>query len=265
MGRRGGKKFGNTPSGSQSSISVKSVLRHDHLKNLALSFSAGDAPIPSIAAFFGRSLASDGETAGIAPDPEMFSCQRCETILQPGFNCTVRIEKTPGKKHVRRKKSNAGLTQNNVIYNCLFCSHRNSRRGTAKGHMKEIYPPKPKVPPPRRITRKDIPQESCAHKENDAANPSNASSSPERTGKDKTEISDVNTPRPMLTLERGQRKRKPKNDPETVSTAMTGPEKTVGGSTKSKRRRKTWTTLKEIAGQQKSSTAIDLKKIPFLL
>ncbi|XP_019087265.1 PREDICTED: uncharacterized protein LOC104720941 [Camelina sativa] len=119
MGKRGAKKLTNTQGGGPN---LKSVLRHDHLKNLALWSSAGDTPIPSLASLFGRRLAADIDSTGIATDPDLVSCQRCEIILKPGFNCNVRIEKVSSKQNQRR---------------------------TAKGQMKEIYPFKPKAPRPK--------------------------------------------------------------------------------------------------------------------
>ncbi|XP_010436074.1 PREDICTED: uncharacterized protein LOC104719795 [Camelina sativa] len=247
MGKRGAKKLTNTQGGGPN---LKSVLRHDHLKNLALWSSAGDTPIPSLASLFGRRLAADIETTGIATDPDLVSCQRCETILKPGVNCNVRIEKVSSKqkkKRTRCKKSNICLPQNNVVYHCNFCSHRNLKRGTAKGQMKEIYPFKPKAPRPSRPNKinEEMPQ-------------SNMLSSPVRSEKDQVE--EVNTPKPMmLTLDRDKRIRKSKSkkpiEPQSVA------EKTVGGS--NKRKRNSWTGMKEVAETNKSSRTN--LKIPFLL
>ncbi|EOA17291.1 hypothetical protein CARUB_v10005563mg [Capsella rubella] len=254
MGKRGAKKLTNTQGGPN----LKSVLRHEHLKNLALWSSAGDTPIPSLASLFGRCLAADIETTGIAPDPDLVSCQRCETILKPGFNCNVRIEKVSAKqkKRTRCKKSNICLPQNNVVYHCNFCSHRNLKRGTAKGQMKEIYPFKPKAPRP---TRPKINKETTTVPQEIQ---SNMLSSPVRSEKDQVEEENgvANTPKPMmLTLDRGKRIRKSKSkkpvEPESVA------EKTVGGS--NKRKRNSWTSVKEIAETNKSSRTNF--KIPFLL
>ncbi|CAL9223968.1 unnamed protein product [Arabidopsis halleri] len=255
MGKRGAKKLTNTQGGPN----LKSVLRHEHLKNLALWSSTGDTPIPSLASLLGRRLASDTETTGIATDPDLVSCQRCETILKPGFNCNVRIEKVSAnkKKRNRCKKSNICLPQNNVVYNCNFCSHRNLKRGTAKGQMKEIYPFKPKTP---RSLRPKIKKEMTVPQEIQ----SSMLSSPERSVKDQLEESSVvkNTPKPMmLTLERDRRIRKPKSK-KPIDSGNSVPEKTVGGS--NKRKRNSWTSMKEIAETNKSSKAGNLK-IPFLL
>ncbi|KAL2238222.1 UNVERIFIED_CONTAM: hypothetical protein Sindi_1013900, partial [Sesamum indicum] len=83
----------------------------------------------------------------------------CESILQPGDNCTVRIEKNMSKSRCRRKKSSL-TTQNNVVYRCHFCSHRNVMRGTPKGYVKEICPPNAK--PPLKIESAISAVEKCA-------------------------------------------------------------------------------------------------------
>ncbi|KAL1188910.1 hypothetical protein V5N11_015906 [Cardamine amara subsp. amara] len=253
MGKRGAKKL---PS-SQGGPNIKSVLRHEHLKNLALWSSTGDTPIPSLASLFGRSFAADAEATGIAINPDLVSCQRCETILKPGFNCNVRIEKASTKKKQSRfkKYNNISLPQNNVVYNCNFCSHRNLKRGTSKGQMKEIYPSKPKTP--RKIKKEmmmKMPEETLS---------SMCVSSPERSVKDDQveENSVVNTPKPMmLTLERDKRIRKSKSKKPIESESVA--EKTVGGS--NKRKRKSWTSIKEMAEANKSFRGVNYN-IPFHL
>lgn len=91
--------------------------------------------------------------------------------------------------------------------------------------------------------------------------PQDMLSSPVRSEKkDEVDNSVENTPKPMLTLERVKRIRKSKSkkpvEPESVL------EKTVGGS--NKRKRKSWTSMKEIAETNKSSRVVDFK-IPFRL
>ncbi|KAL1193023.1 hypothetical protein V5N11_026073 [Cardamine amara subsp. amara] len=251
MGKRGAKKL---PS-SQGGPNIKSVLRHEHLKNLALWSSTGDTPIPSLASLFGRSFAADAEATGIAINPDLVSCQRCETILQPGFNCNVRIEKASTKKKQNRFKkynNNISLPQNNVVYNCNFCSHRNLKRGTSKGQMKEIYPSKPKA---SRKIKKEM-MKMAEETQNSMC------LSPERSKKDQVEESCVvDTPKPMmLTLQRDKRIRKSKCKKPIESES--GAEKTVGGS--SKRKRKSWTSIKEMAEANKSFRGVNYN-IPFHL
>jgi len=69
--------------------------------------------------------------------------RRCGTFLRPGFNCTTQIEKNQSKARRRHKRFSTS-TKNNVVYKCHHCLHINLKRGTPKGHMKEICPPKPK-------------------------------------------------------------------------------------------------------------------------
>ncbi|KFK33022.1 hypothetical protein AALP_AA6G320400 [Arabis alpina] len=243
MGKRGAKKLTST----QGAPNLKSVLRNEHLKNLALWSCNLNSPL---APLLSRRLASDAEASGIAPDPNLVSCQRCETILEPGLNCNVRIEKVSAnkkKKHMRSNNSNIGLPQNNVVYHCSFCCHRNLKRGTAKDQMKEIYPFKAKTTRPK-IKKAMVPQDMMF-------------TSPVRSVKDVVvENSVENTPKPMLTLERDKRIRKSKSKKPVESESVT--EKSVGGS--NKRKRKSWTSVKEIAETNKSSRGVNFK-IPFHL
>uniref|UniRef100_A0A1J3GT52 Uncharacterized protein n=1 Tax=Noccaea caerulescens TaxID=107243 RepID=A0A1J3GT52_NOCCA len=220
--------------GAQGGPNLKSVLRHDHLKNLALWSVAGDTPIPPIATLFGRLLAAETEASRIAPDPDLVSCQRCETILQPGFNCKVRIEKVSAKK--KKKPNIVVLPQNNVVYYCSFCSHRNLKRGTSRGQMKEIYPPKPKTP-------KKIKKEKMMMMRQETQ--SNMLSSPERIvlETDRVENSVVDTPKPMLTLERDKRIRRSKSKKPIQPESF--PEKTTVGGGSNNRKRKALTSVKE--------------------
>ncbi|KAL6280390.1 hypothetical protein ACE6H2_017271 [Prunus campanulata] len=176
MGRRGGaKRTGNTAYGSNNTISLreeltgkkqtkgpavnaKSALKLEHLQRLAV-WAGGEASVPSLGAFFAHTLASAQEALGVPPDPSLFTCQRCETILQPGLNCTVRIEKNRSKKR-RKSKKPTSFSQNNVVYTCHFCSHRNLKRGTPHGHMKVICPTKTKttskLKPAKSISKKFV-------------------------------------------------------------------------------------------------------------
>ncbi|XBJ28158.1 hypothetical protein VPH35_005308 [Triticum aestivum] len=109
-----GKTQANTPS----------LLRVQHLQRLG-AWATGEAGVGSIGALLGRRFAMDVEI-----DASTFLCQKCESILHPGFNCTIRI-KNNKKKAKRRKKSNPG--QNSVVYACHFCGDQNLIRGSGKG------------------------------------------------------------------------------------------------------------------------------------
>ncbi|KAK3227314.1 hypothetical protein Dsin_007176 [Dipteronia sinensis] len=287
MGKRGGaKRAPNPQSGSHKHLSlrevkigkkqtnpinVKSKLKLEHLQSLAV-WAGGQASVPSLAAFFGHRLAADTEALGLQPDPSLFSCQRCETMLQPGFNCTVRIEKNQVKARHRRKKHKFP-SQNNVVYNCHFCSFRNLKRGTPKGHMKEICPPKD-IKASRPDCSKSTFQKSTfletETRSNNEVTKLDEITSPAIAGDAPVSNSPV-TPsvRTKLTLEVTKRKRNKsgtKKPAESESASATNDtEKTAGTSTK--RRRKSWTSLKEIAeksGHDNSQNITNLT-IPFSL
>ncbi|TYK16632.1 Rpr2 domain-containing protein [Cucumis melo var. makuwa] len=151
--KKGNTKRGssNPTSGPQNSITLRqeatgkikpkvsnnAKVYLNHLENLA-TWASGQPSLPSLAAFFGQRLAAAAESLAVAPDPSLFLCARCETVLQPGSNCYIRIEKNNAKKRRRHKKA-SNVTQNVVAYYCHYCSCRNIKRGTPKGHMKVLY------------------------------------------------------------------------------------------------------------------------------
>ncbi|KAF9624464.1 hypothetical protein IFM89_011472 [Coptis chinensis] len=116
---------------------LKSILRMQHLQNIAV-WAGGEAGMPSYAAFLGNRLGNCSEASSIPIDSSFIPCQRCEAILQPGFNCTVRIETNGAKVRKRRNKCHIP-PKNNVVYTCHFCSNRNVKRGTPKHHTKDIF------------------------------------------------------------------------------------------------------------------------------
>ncbi|XP_026659863.2 uncharacterized protein LOC103705547 [Phoenix dactylifera] len=116
-------------------VDINSVLKMQHVQRLG-TWAGGEARIPPLGAFFGACLAAEAEASGIPLDHSTFLCQRCETVLQPGFNCTIRIEKCVNKGRWHKKAS--VLCKNSVVYTCHFCSHRNLKWGTAEGHMKNL-------------------------------------------------------------------------------------------------------------------------------
>ncbi|KAH7550266.1 hypothetical protein JRO89_XS13G0163200 [Xanthoceras sorbifolium] len=204
------------------------------------------------------------------PNYQILLC-RCETILQPGFNCTVRIEKNQMKARHRRKKHKIAI-QNNVVYNCHFCSYRNMKRGTPKGHMKEICPPKdtpaskpecfkcthqkPAIPETETRSKDEV------TKVDEIALPAIAGDAPASN-------SPVTPVRTKITLEGTKRKRNKSGNKKPAesesNSAMVDAEKTVCAS--SKRRRNSWTSLKEIAerSEHDNSQNITNLTIPFSL
>ncbi|GLU05806.1 hypothetical protein SLE2022_228840 [Rubroshorea leprosula] len=272
MGKRGGsRRTTNKTPLSQNPISlreevsgkkqtnVKSKLKHDHLQNLAV-WASSEASIPSLAAFFGHRLAADGEISGISPDPSLLPCQRCETILRPGFNCTVRIEKNGAKARHRRKKPHS-LTQNNVVFKCHFCSHRNLKKGTPKGHMKGICPPKLKTPSISEAV-KSVSWDQDTSEDKDK--PCNVEVIPLPA------IAEDNPTTPLVKIGRtlldgNKRKRNKSGSKRSAecngNSTTIDAEKTVGAS--SKRRRKSWMSLKEIAESNEKSNSRNVISIPF--
>ncbi|GMI83399.1 hypothetical protein like AT5G41270 [Hibiscus trionum] len=233
------------------STNVKAALKHEHLQNLAV-WASGEASIPSLASFFGHRLAADGEASAIPQDPSFFPCQRCETILQPGFNCTVRIEKNRANARHRRKKPHI-LTQNTVVYNCHFCLHQNLKRGTPKGHMKEMFPPKSKSSSsiPKLVKSRNLKPIISSGKETskDGFGEMIVMSSPAVAAAENPSTDAPVTPvrgRTLLDLKKRNRNKSGSKRPaEHESNPMTtDADKTVGAS--GKRRRKSWMSLGEI-------------------
>lgn len=111
-----------------------SLLRVQHLQRLA-AWASGEAGVSPVGALLGHRLATKAEAAGIPLGASTFLCQRCESVLQPGFNCTIRIKNN--KRNAKRcKKSNS--CQNSVAYVCHFCGSQNLIRGSGKGIVKGL-------------------------------------------------------------------------------------------------------------------------------
>lgn len=252
---------------SKASVCVKNMLKFEHLQKLAIWVSRESSTAP-LSGFFGHHLASVGESLGIPPDPSLFPCQRCETILQPGFNCTVRIEKNTANARHRRKK-NVGISQNNVSYKCHFCSHSNLLRGTPKGHMKDICLSNQKssskanhVPAlPMKPCKSDetIENKIEVHETNPSSSPVDVAS---RFG------TDVGTPpvKQVTSLLDGSKRKRNRSGKKAVEPiAAISEVKTAG--TSNKRKRRCWTSLKEIAQSSENDKRrnVDNFSIPFVL
>ncbi|KAK3034551.1 hypothetical protein RJ639_033797 [Escallonia herrerae] len=289
----------------QANVNTKSMMKLDHLKNLAV-WASGEASIPSLGAFFGHRMAACKEALGTPPDLSLFTCQRsttesspctkeangkvknvkegcylvfvdlekalttwnvlCESVLQPGYNCTIRIEKNKTKLRHRRKKHSIS-SQNNVVYKCRFCSHRNLIRGTPRGYMKEICPQKPK-PQSQSLPAKNFVQKSARSERGTKVeiNSTDKTASPD-IGKDDSATKGPATPL-MTLLEHKRRKRNRSASKKAVesgsSSVPVDTEKAV--STSSKRRRKSWTSLKDIAvSDHGNSRNINNVVIPFFM
>ncbi|RLN24765.1 uncharacterized protein C2845_PM07G10540 [Panicum miliaceum] len=117
-------------------VDEASLLRVKHLQRLA-AWAGAEAGVGPVGALLGRRLAASAEAAGVPLGAATFLCQRCETVLKPGFNCTVRIRNKRNKAK-RRKKSNC--CQNSVSYACHFCGDQNLILGSGKGVVKSLLP-----------------------------------------------------------------------------------------------------------------------------
>ncbi|GFP99307.1 hypothetical protein PHJA_002074800 [Phtheirospermum japonicum] len=255
-----GKKHGN--------VNAKTMCKLDHLKSIAV-WAPAEASVPSLGAFLGERLAATTEALGLRADPSLFFCERCESTLQPGSNCTVRIEKNKSKARRHKSKKSNLNTQNNVVYTCHFCSHRNLMRGTPKGYVNKLCPPKAKPP----LTAKSVdkcPISTKATMNIADVNKTDAIALSTGDGLKKLETSSPATPLPtsgLSILDSKMRKRNRSNarkvaEPETSLTEGDDEKSKQGAS---KRRRKAWTSLKEIAqsGGNDSSKKLTSLSIPF--
>ena len=152
-----------------------------------------------------------------------------------------------------------------MVYKCYFCSHWNLRRGTPKGHTKEICPSKAKAslksePAKCRLQKctsleKVTRGKDDTYKTNEIASPALARENPTTNGPVTPLVPATDSPMTplvsssgstLLEARRGKRNRsalKKPAGPENNSTPI-DVEKTVSSN---KRRRKSWTSLKEIA------------------
>ncbi|KNA21902.1 hypothetical protein SOVF_038900 isoform A [Spinacia oleracea] len=213
-------------------------------------------------------------SSSISASASYSATSRCETILQPGLNCTIRIEKNRAKNHRRSKTKTP--TQNNVVYTCQFCLHRNLKRGTPKGYMRELTPSKPKSSNPKPVKKSnfsnvktDKPSEENnstvktekeneknfsnveTDKANEAPSPSPAITNICSSVTDNPTSSLAESGVKLLDSKRRKRKKpglKASTEENQVSSAPAVIEKDSGAS---KRRKKSWTTLKDIAESEK--------------
>ncbi|CAL5430103.1 unnamed protein product [Camellia sinensis] len=251
MGKKGAnKKAPNLTSRSQASITLREESSGKKQPNVN-----GKSMLKLARAFFGHQLAALGESLGSSPNASLFPCQRCESILQPGYNCTVRIEKNTTKARHRGKSSNIS-TQNSVVYKCHFCSHRNLKRGTPQGHMREICPPKAKpsfkLEPSCSTVIKSVKLEEGATGNKEVKRVDEIAS-PAITTDDPV----IDSPAPATpsvrtgpTLLEAKRRKRNRSGAKKAAESESNSTTTVAENSVSaanKRKRKSWTSLKEIA------------------
>ncbi|XP_045817241.1 uncharacterized protein LOC123910203 [Trifolium pratense] len=233
---------------------TKSHLRIENLKKIVV-WTATGPHIPSLAAFFGHHLATVSEAAGVPPDSSLIICQRCETVLHPSFNSTVRIENNRSKVRHRHKKFGS-ITQNNVVYKCHFCSHQNLKKGTPKGHLRKICLTKGKSSLESTPDTKPVVHESSKLEKHvvskDKAGEIHGFASKVVVKKDVANLNGMETPPRTSTpnlLEGKKRRRNSSTSKNAIETPSVSARVEVANtqSTVSKRRKKLWTSLKEIA------------------
>lgn len=197
---------------------------------------------------------------------------RCETVLRPGHNCIIRIEKTKTKKQEHpRCKQLQPPAQNNIVYHCNFCLHKNVKGGTRKSYMKELYSSCSKqasnvdlsgkscgdsmqgvkqVPEMELLLTKDPTPKKCS----------------EKVGEKTPILLSTKKRRYIAICNRGSGNYaglSKKSAGVLSSTSETG----KGRVSSSSKRRKEWTTLKEIAERESQDNAKRTSRlpIPFLL
>ncbi|XP_004310196.1 PREDICTED: uncharacterized protein LOC101297405 [Fragaria vesca subsp. vesca] len=215
----------------------------------------------------------------LARDVKQF-CSLASTVL-------IRIEKNRAKARRRSKKpANFTFTQNNVVYTCHFCSERNVKRGTSRGHMKAMCSLKIKkasdLKPAKSISQKfATPKKTSADEVKvsklktgtptaDEENPSIVKITSTTIVEEILTVDSPTTPmvKPMVALLDSKRKKRNKSaskkrpEPE-ISPALTDVENST--STTNKRRRKSWTSLKELAERNEQKKNISDLSIPFFM
>jgi len=173
-------------------------------------------------------------------------------------------------RHKQKKSGN--ITQNNVVYKCHHCLYQNLKRGTPKGHIKGICPSKVKsslesTPPSKSISSDSYEiEKGIASK--DEVNEINVF--PSRVvAKDVTlmETQSTSSSTNTRTLLEGKRRRHDSTFSNDIikTTNMSG-KGANPVSTSSKRRRKSWMSLKEIAqSNEHKNSQIGNLTIPFFL
>ncbi|XP_072994596.1 uncharacterized protein [Typha latifolia] len=257
-------------------VDVCSVLRVQHLQRLA-TWASGQASVPPLGAFLGERLAAKAEDSGVPLDQSNLICQRCETILQPGFNCTIRIRKKA--KKARHRKKSCIPSRNNIVYACHYCSHPNVRWGTLDGHVKSLLASRHSHKldsNPDLLLDEERSKQGLAMKDEldqyvEVSAVVNSLTPSERSTPENNAMLDCKSPMtPLVNSVSISNKRK-------VSTSVTGDllgannttatdsVKGVGGS--SKRRRKGWSSLKEITKSEELENARSISNfaIPFIM
>nr|GMD73455.1 uncharacterized protein LOC109166698 [Ipomoea batatas] len=127
----------------QSHVNAKLMLKLEHIKNLAV-WASGEASIPSLGAFFGNRLAASSEALGLPPEPSLFSCQNCESVLQPGYNCLLFELRRMMQRHDARITRNPETAPQKLcclLLPVLFAS-KSKERKLLRGYFEADMPTK---------------------------------------------------------------------------------------------------------------------------
>ncbi|KAL3690711.1 hypothetical protein R1sor_004362 [Riccia sorocarpa] len=201
------------------------------------------ATVPNLGAFFGQRLAAASEALAIPPPTSYSLCQRCETVLKVGENCSVLVTKAPKKwRRLKSKGAGAGAgVKNAIVYHCYFCKFDNKTPATAKAYAKaKLAQPGPqmKTSGSSKQTQSAAGTKAPSTVATQAKNPGSSKTSaavPE--ARKVAQVAAVSTPigKPLSAFV---------SSPMTPSSVA---DATTGGK---KRKRKGWSTLKEMATAQ---------------
>lgn len=240
---------------------VSLILKMKHLQNLT-AWAGGEGGISPLGALFGYQLAANAEISGVPLDQSSFFCRRCESILQPGFNCTIRIEKCKNKKR-KQSKETPIPSQNNVVYTCIFCYHRNVMKGTTKGHLKTLISSS-------QSTRSEL---ISGSKRQCSLDPE-ATDEKIPTSQPKSSLS--SKPKESITVGDLSAQKASLQSPAVLSSELkarrlqfssNGSEPSVSGKGSGRRKRKAWSSLKDIVERKDAETGQSVSKlvIPFYI
>ncbi|WOL16308.1 hypothetical protein Cni_G25095 [Canna indica] len=253
-------------------VDVSSILKVQHLQRLA-TWASGEARMGPLAAFLGEHLAASAEASRIPLDSTTLLCERCETILQPGINCTIRIEKVNSKRRCAKKLRLS--CQNNVVYTCHFCSHGNIKWGTAKGQVHALLASQKSnscesTNGMKGNSSNEIPLTMELQQNAGSKNSPKPELKPESNATtSEAAVRSISSKSPVTRLmklvNKSNNKKVSDSTPNKVgsNSAIAVSETTIGGS--NKRRRKGWSSLKEIVqiNESQKDKSISNFAIPF--
>lgn len=158
--------------------------------------------------------------------------------------------------------------QNYVVYTCQFCSYRNLKHGTSKGYMKDLVPSKASSLKPKTVNS-TVEKSNLSKVKNEKINkaPPPAEVSNACTSTDGPTSSLVKSDVKLLDSKKRKRKKPELKGLAEDKLATSAPAEKGVASGASKRKRKSWTTLKDIAESEEHDRNQRFKNfaIPFVL